>query len=123
MRSASRLRLESSIAKRMFQFPAALLWVPTLANGYVSGMIVHFAWKQANGVHEAQADFELAMLVAAISFPIACIFTVGLFVWAAMRFAVRRSADSTVSIGPLAVSALNVAAPFLLWFFLRWIIR
>ncbi|MDD4929375.1 MAG: hypothetical protein PHP85_08880 [Gallionella sp.] len=94
-----------------------------MANGYVAAMISEFAWKRANGIFEAQADFELAMLIAAISLPISGVFVVGLTVWAVLRFAVRRSVSSQISIGPLAVSALNIAAPFLLWLSLKWIVR
>lgn len=101
----------------MFKFPAAVLWIPSLANGYVAAMIAQFAWK---GTHENFADFELAMLIAAISLPISILMVVGLIFWSAMRFAVRQSQGSKVAIGPLAVSALNVVAPVLLWFALKW---
>ena len=113
----------ANLVKSMFGFPAALLWIPSLANGYIAGLIAQLAWENAHGGYGAQADFSIAMRIAAISLPIACLMVAGLCIWATMHFAARRSIGAAVSVGQLTVVGLNILAPAVLWIGLMRIVR
>jgi hypothetical protein len=101
----------------MFKFPAALLWIPSAINGYFAAMVIQMAL----GGRAAQADFELASYIGLISLPLAGLMGIGLVIWASMRFAARHAVSSNIAFGQLAIAALNIAAPFLLWSSLKWI--
>lgn len=101
--------------KSMFEFPAALLWISSLANLYLVALIVQLAWDNAHCAAGAWAGFEIAMRIATVSLPISGLMVIFALFWAAMRFAVRRHIDPSIKIGQVLASGLNMAAPLLLW--------
>jgi len=105
----------------MWRLPGALLWLPTAVNAFLVVEIVQLWWQRSHrGFNTAQGDFEIAMHILAASVPISGVLLVGSGVFAVLRTKVAPSPDSKRDFGVLGLVALNVMAPVLLYFGLRW---
>jgi hypothetical protein len=108
----------------MWRLPGALLWLPTAVNAFLLAEIVQLWWQRSHGGHNtAQGDFEIAMHILAASVPISGLLLVGSGIFAALRTRVAPGPASKRELGVLGLVALNVVAPILLYFGLRWLAR
>ena len=106
----------------VWSLPGALLWLPAAVNAYLAAEILQLWWQQRHGGYNtAQGDFAIGMHIAAASLPIAVLLIVGTVIPLIMRRAVGRSAGSAGSHGVYALLAVNIAAPVVLYYGLKWL--
>jgi hypothetical protein len=106
----------------MWEFPGAVLWLPTAVNAFIAAEILQLAWERMRGGYNtAQGEIGPFMHIIAISAPIAVFLLVGWAVLAVLRANVPRSRESTQKRSVVVLAVLNVAAPFLLVFELGWL--
>ena len=109
--------------KTITSIPGVILLIATAVNGYLGATIVQVAWNRAHGRLEAQADFGIAMSIAAASLPISAICIVAFVAWAVFRFAAPALIGYAVDRWLLTLAVLNIAAPLLLWYGLLWVVH
>ena len=97
-----------------------VLLVFTAINFYVGASIVQLAWDEAHGHFAAQADFSIAMHIAAVSLPISAVCLIGLVVGTVFRFGSGGVLVPVLRPSLASVAVLNVLAPVLLWYALKW---
>jgi hypothetical protein len=106
----------------MLQFPGAVLWLPTAVNAFIAAEILQLAWERMRGGYNiAQGEMGPLIHIFAISAPIAVFLLVGWAVLAVLRENVPHSRESTQKRSVAVLAIVNVAAPFLLFFELRWL--
>ena len=97
------------------------LWLPTAVNAYLLAEIIQLSWERSHGVtNTAQGDLEIAIQIMTASVPISICFLIGFSVFAVMRTRVPRDPESKPENGCMALAMLNLLAPALLYFGLRW---
>jgi hypothetical protein len=105
----------------MWTLPGALMWVPTSVNGYLLAEIAQLWWqRRQGGYNTAQGDLEIWMHIMAASVPIAGLLLIGAGIFAVMGRTVGAGFALARTPGLLALLALNVTAPVLLYFALRF---
>jgi hypothetical protein len=105
----------------MWSFPGALLWVPTIANALIAAEIAHLSWDRLTGVtNTAQGEIGPYMHILAVSAPIAIAVLMGWAVLAVLRSRVPPDREAPTARGASTLALINVAAPVLLWFGLKW---
>jgi hypothetical protein len=98
------------------------MWLPTLVNAFIAAEIAQLSWERWRGIgNTAQGEIGPFMHIIAISAPIAVAILVGWVVLAVMRSRVTHNSDASSNRGVVALSAINVVAPVLLWFGLQWL--
>lgn len=106
----------------VWSLPGALLWLPTAVNGFLAVEIVQLWWQRRHGGYNtAQGDFAVGMHIAAASLPIAALLIVGAVALLILRRAVGRSAGPAGSHGVYVLLAVNIAAPVVLYYGLKWL--
>jgi hypothetical protein len=89
-------------------------------NAYLGATVAELAWSAAHGHSKAQADFAIAMHIAAVSLPLSALCLIGLIVAAVFRFASDGVLVPVLRPGLVCLAAANVLAPVLLWSALKW---
>ena len=114
-------KTETSHVSDMWTLPGALMWVPTTVNGYLLAEILQLWWqRRQGGYNTAQGDFEIWMHIMAASVPIAGLLLIGAGVFAVMGRTVGTSFVLARTPGVRTLLALNISAPILLYFALRF---
>jgi|SRR5215470_13079727 len=96
------------------------LALATGINGFLALMVARFAWTLGHNQADLFGGLDIAMYILAISVPIsaACLF--GLLIAVVFRFAVHGALVPQYHAGALSLAAVNILAPVLLWYFLKW---
>lgn len=106
----------------MWSLPGAFLWVPTLANVFIGAEIAHLSWERWRGVtNTAQGEIGPFMHILMVSIPSAIAVLIGWAMLAVMRSRVPPDREAPIQRGASALALVNVAAPVLLWFGLKWL--
>jgi hypothetical protein len=98
-----------------------VLLVFTAINFYVGASIAQLAWDEAHGHFAAQADFSIAMHIAAVSLPIAALCLVGLGIGTLFRFGSDGILVPALCPSLVSLAVVNILAPLLLWYALKWV--
>ncbi len=114
--------MEIGAPRTVWRLPDSLLWLPTAVNAFLAVEIVHLWWqRRQGGYNTAQGDLEIAMHIAAASVPISALLMVGALVILLTRKVVGRSPSAARWTGSSALLAVNVVAPVVLYYGLRWL--
>ena len=106
----------------MWSFSGAVLLLSTAVNAFIAAEILQLSWQRTRGGYStAQGEIEPFMHIAAICAPIALLLLVGWAVLVVMRANVPHGFEPSRRIGILLLASVNVAAPVLLWFGLKWL--
>ena len=100
--------------------PGAFLWVPTAVNVFVATEIVQLSWG-LGGYNTGQGDFGILMHIAAASLPMAAILFLVSTILIVARLKAGPGARLAQSPGVYVLLTANIAAPFLLYFALKWL--
>lgn len=106
----------------MWTFPGAVMWLPAAVNAFIAVEILQLSWQRTHGGYNtAQGEIEPFMHIIAISVPIALLILLGWAVLTVLRAKVPHSGETSQPRGILMLASVNVAAPVLLWFGLKWL--
>ncbi|MDQ3024896.1 MAG: hypothetical protein M3R58_00110 [Pseudomonadota bacterium] len=98
------------------------MWLPTAVNAFIAAEVLNLSWERWRGLgNTAQGEIGPFMHIIAISAPIAVAVLVGWAVLGVLRAKFPRDLESQNHRGVMTLSLINVAAPFLLWFGLKWL--
>ena len=89
-------------------------------NGFLALMVTRFAWMLGHNKADLFSGLDIAMYILAISVPISLVCLFGLLSAAVFRFAVHGASVPQYQAGALSLAAVNILAPVLLWYFLKW---
>jgi hypothetical protein len=109
--------VDIAVPRGIWTLPGALLWLPTGVNAFVVAEIVQLWWEG----RRAQADLEIALHILAMSVPMSVVLLVGVVVFLIMRRSVGARLSAALSRGVSILLVLNIAAPFILYYGLKWI--
>jgi hypothetical protein len=96
------------------------LVLATAINGFLALMIVRFAWALTHNYADRFDGLDVAMYVLAISVPISALCLFGLLIAVVFRFAGRVTEGARFDSGVVSLVSVNILAPVLLWYFLKW---
>ena len=106
----------------MWSLPGAIMWLPTAVNALIAAEILHLSWERGRGVgNTAQGEIGPFVHVIAISAPLALAVLLGWSIVAVLRAKVPRDREAPRQRGVAALALINVVAPVLLWFGLKWL--
>jgi hypothetical protein len=96
------------------------LILATAINGFLALMIVRFAWALAEHQADRFDGLDIAMYVLAISVPISALCLFALLIAVVFRVAGRVTWGEQSRPGAVSLASVNIFAPVLLWYFLKW---
>jgi len=106
----------------MWEFPGAVLWLPTAVNAFIAAEILQLSWERMRGGYNtAQGEMEPFMHILTFSAPIAVFVLVGWAVLAVLRANVPHSREFTQKRGAVVLAVVNVVAPVLLIIEMGWL--
>jgi uncharacterized BrkB/YihY/UPF0761 family membrane protein len=96
------------------------LALATGINGLLALMVMRFAWALEHHQADLFDGLDIAMYVLAISVPISAVCLFGLLIAVVFRFAPHGALVPRYHTGAISLAGVNIVAPVLLWYFLKW---